>query len=179
MGWHITLHAHPSGRGRGESQAGCPCHQSALKKEPSGFPAKNNRNQITLRAPRECFCRKARVNRNSGVAPLFYTPLWIQQEPGFCLRYSFTPKLPVPVSPCPTQQPRRLGGCAGDSPHGSRTGTATARPQQGRGPAAPAAHAQWHLRHPIPVRSYGCPETHGHGGQSWPVELFAANNAAA
>ena len=177
MGWSITLRAHPSGQGGGKSQAGGLCHRSPPKKEPSGFPAKNNRNKIILCAPRERFRRRAKGRSKLRGCCLFLQGALDPTRARILPSLQFYPQ--VPTSPGPTQHPGRPGGCAGDSPCGTWTGTATAHPQQGTEPAAPAAHAQLDLRHPIPAKSYGCPETHRRGGESRPVELFAANSAAA
>lgn len=117
--------------------------------------------------PENTFAEGRRIDQNSWAAAFFYTVLWIQQEPGFCLHCSFTPKPPVPVSPGPTQHLGMLGGCTGDSPHGLGTGMATARPQLGTELAAPAAHAQQLLSHLTAAKSYGCPETHGHSRWSY------------
>lgn len=60
MGCGITLYAQHSVWGGGKSHAGGFCYWSTPKKEPSGFPAKNNRNKIILRAPRERFRRRVK-----------------------------------------------------------------------------------------------------------------------
>lgn len=71
MGWDTTLPAQPSSRAGGKSEARGLSHQFPLKKEPGGFPAKNNRNKLILHAE-SVFAGGQRLHQNSGVAALFY-----------------------------------------------------------------------------------------------------------
>lgn len=174
MGWDTTLPAQPSSRAAGKSEAGGLAHQFPLKKEPSGFPAKNNRNRLILHALRVLSQEGKGSIKTQRLLPCFAWPAM-----RFCLRYSFAPKPPVPASPSPSEHPGRLGGCVGDLPCGSWAGMATAHPQLGTELAAPIARSQLVLGHLSPVKSYGSPETRGRGGESRPVQLLAANHAVA
>lgn len=141
--------------GGGKSQAGGFCYWSTLKKEPSGFPAKNNRNKIILHAPRERFRRRVKGRPKLWGCCLVLHGAWDLDGA------RILPSLVLPQNHqllCP-QVLRKAA--QGTHPRACESAQ----------PVAPAEHAQLDLRCLIPVKRSGCPVTHGSRGKSWPVVL--------